>query len=504
MKYFLPRSISLSGPALSLGAARLIGAVLVLAVAAGLAFRADRRDALRPADALLAQGHYHAALAAYARLAAAHPEWAEASLRVGVLRALRGEHDAAVRALYAALAQGLRGARRDLASLYLGRELVLSGRAAQAEAVWRAIPAGSPYAPTLRVLEGERALAQGDYAAADAAYAAALRSALPPAWQQLARYRLALLHGAAAGAAALSLPAAPPTATPPAAADSALLDPLLPRAASDGGQLAAVLQVAPPARAQLLGQLYLEQRLYQGALAQFAAVPPQSALGGTAALGSAYARLRAGDNAAGIAALERIVRADGRDAPARTLLALAYVSAGRLDAAEQQIAALAALPGQHKPALLAAASLASARRDYAAAAATYQRLLAAAAPAERGRYALLVAGFHLGSGYGVCGNGFSAASLAAQLLPNDAAALAMLAGARLYCGDSAGAVLAARAALAHEQRPDAAYYLGAALAAQGQAAAARAALVAAADLSPASQWRERAERVLADLGAVHK
>jgi hypothetical protein len=493
MKRFLPRARPLSGPALSLAALRLLVFALALAASAGLVFRADARDALRPADALLSGGRYHAALGAYERIALAYPEWAEASLRVGVLRALRGEHDAAVRELYTAQALGLRGARRDLASLFLGQALLRSRRAAQAASVWGRIPASSPYAPFLRVLEGERDLAEGRYAGAEAAYTAALARGLPLAWHQLAAYRLALLRGSAEAG-----PAHVP-AGGQAQVDTTLLGPLLPRVATDSAQLAAVLRTRAPERAQLLGQLYLEQHLYGGALAQFAAVPAHSPLGGAAALGAAYARLRAGDSAGAARALEQIVSADGDDAPARTLLALAYVADNRLDAAEQQIAALAAMPGQQASALLATASLASARRDYLAAAAAYQRLLAAAPPAERGRYALLVAGFHLGSGYGVCGDGLDAAGAAARLLPNSPAALAALAGARLYCGDASGAALAARAALAYEQRPDAAYYLGAALAAQGQREAAREALIAAADLSPDSPWRARAERVLETL-----
>jgi Flp pilus assembly protein TadD len=47
---------------------------------------------------------------------------------------------------------------------------------------------------------------------------------------------------------------------------------------------------------------------------------------------------------------------------------------------------------------------------------------------------------------------------------------------------------------------EAAYYLGRALAALGDAVGARQALVQAADAAPASVWRERAERQLALLG----
>jgi Flp pilus assembly protein TadD len=84
-------------------------------------------------------------------------------------------------------------------------------------------------------------------------------------------------------------------------------------------------------------------------------------------------------------------------------------------------------------------------------------------------------------------------------LPTSAEAHAILAGSKLYCNDAAGAVLAAREALGTQQRADAAYYLGAALAASGDRSGARAALIAACDTAPASEWRERAERALGDL-----
>src|SRR5262245_51001719 len=115
---------------------RLAMILLLLGQAARLAFRPDPRDALRRADRLLAAGYYHDALDAYSQLSAQQGEWGEATLRVGLVRELRGEHDLAAGELYAALAQGLRGARRDLTVLYLGHALLAEGKARQAVALW--------------------------------------------------------------------------------------------------------------------------------------------------------------------------------------------------------------------------------------------------------------------------------------------------------------------------------------------------------------------------------
>src|SRR5215211_5142071 len=95
--------------------AQLALALLLLTQAAQLTFQPDPRDDLRRADGLLADGHYYDALQTYTRLSAQHGEWGDASLQVGMLREIRGEHGPAMRALYTALGQGLRSEQRDLA-----------------------------------------------------------------------------------------------------------------------------------------------------------------------------------------------------------------------------------------------------------------------------------------------------------------------------------------------------------------------------------------------------
>lgn len=88
------------------------------------------------------------------------------------------------------------------------------------------------------------------------------------------------------------------------------------------------------------------------------------------------------------------------------------------------------------------------------------------------------------------------AETAAAAAPEDPQALTLLAAHRYHCGQFAGAAEAARAARRTGGGPDAFYYLGAALAALGDAEQARSALIRAADLAPASDWRRRAELAL--------
>lgn len=479
---------------------QLVLVLLLLTEAAHLALRPDPRDALRRGDALLTAGRFYDALHTYEQLAA-QGDWGEASLRVGIVRELRGEHVLTVHALYTALGQGLQGEHRDLAVLYLGHALLAAGEEERSGRAWAQVPATSPYAPLVQVLQGERALLTGDNNAAAAHYRAALVPTLPAGWWALATYRLALLRGATDGPAALaelsSRPASPAATRWPA--NDPLLTPLLPPIVPADGQLAAILRSAPDERAQLLGQLYLELDLPLLARVQFDKVPLTSQLALAAAIYSAYARLRSGDRAGGLTKLQEIVKRYPDDPRARALLAMAYVADEKLDQAQVQITSLEATPGQQAQAQLAWATWRSAQRDYTGAADAYRLVLAGPPSAQRGHYALLAAHFHLDSGFDICGGGLDAADLAAHDLPEDAEVQAVLAGSRLYCGDPGGAVLAARASLSLAPRADAAYYLGAALARQGDVAGARRALVRAADLAPASSWRERAEQAIASL-----
>jgi tetratricopeptide (TPR) repeat protein len=470
----------------------------LLGSAATLIVRAAPEDALRAADRQFYAGQYHAALQSYARLSV-DPQQPLAALRLGIVRFMRGEHAPAERALRRALQSDLRPRERELASLYLAATLEAQGKAeAAAQLYTRLQSCGADcfFAGEREVLAAELALRQNSYAAAEAAFRQALALQPPSGWHQVALTRLALLESARDPEVAhttLTTQRAPSTRGEP------FLHALLPTQVPDPAQLAAALAEAPTQRLRLLGQYFLEMHLYSLAEAQFAQVAPESpdALG--AAAYAAYARWRAGDHKGGIERLETLVAEYPDEPRARTLLALAYVAADDSKAARAQIETIVELSPARPDAYLAWASWHVAQRDYVAAAQEYQRALLAAAPAERGRYALLAADFHLNLGYKLCEEGLPHAEEAARLQPANSEAWSVLAAQRYHCADFAGAVAAARSALALNEDARSSYYLGAGLAALGQRSQARALLVHAADLAPASIWRERAELALARL-----
>lgn len=474
---------------------RLLAAALVLGAAALLVFRPDGRDELRAADRLFAAGRYHEALAAYGRLAGELPA---AQLRLGMVRTLRGERGAAERAIRGAMQRGLAPADYHLALLYLGRALADGGRAELAARTWLLLEdcrtsAACAYRAPGRALAAGEALRRGDYLAAEAGYAAALGAPMPPGWAAYSQYSLALLGaGDAPGEAERLLQSG---AAAPAPADQ-LLAPLLPAVGDGPGRLAAILAAERARRPQLLGQLYVGLGLYGLAEAQFAQVDPRSPEALGAAAYAAYTRWRAGDDQGGLARLEALVAEHPDEPRARTLLALAYLNADASDDARDQLDAVARLTPGDPDVQLGWASWHAARREYDQASLAYGRALAAAPPERRGHYALLAARFHLATTYALCDRGLPMAELALAATPADPEALAVAAAHRYHCGQFAGAAEAARAAQGARARPEAAYYLGAALAALGERDAARAALISAADLAPASDWRRRAELAL--------
>lgn len=472
-------------------------AALLLAAAGQLALRPDPRDELRAADRLFVAGRYHEALALYRPLSPALPV---AQLRLGMVRAVRGEQLVAERALRAAMGRGLGDADYHLALLYLGHALAGRGSDALAVRTWGLIedcrsPAACAYRGPGRVLAAEEALRRGEYAGAEAGFRAALAAPLPEGWAALVNYRLALLGAPAAPQAALAALAAPP---PAEAAAAPLLAPLLPAAGEGPGQLAAVLAAEPATRPQLLGQLYLSLGLYGLAEDQFALVDPNGPEALSAAAYAAYTRWRAGDARTGLARLEALVEAHPDEPRARTLLALAYLDSDA-EAARAQLDAVAALRPGHPDLELAWASWHAARREYDEASLAHERAMLQASEAERPHYALLAARFHLATTYELCERGLPMAQLAARARANAADAQGALAAISYHCGAFAEAAAAARAAQAAGAGPEAAYYLGAALAALGERGDARVALIRAADLAPASIWRERAELALAAL-----
>ena len=487
---------------------RLTLALVLLWQAGRLVFQADLSDDLRRVDALFATGRYHHALAAAEALVARAPRSASALLRLGMVRAVRNEQPLASRALASALGLGLRGREHDLARLYQGRVSAGAGRHDEAAQVWATIGRRSPLFAVRRVLEAESLLAIGDYSDAEAAYRAVLLRPLPPEWRSVVHARLAGLRASSDPAGALAELAAiessgagvpPPDQALPGL--DALIAPLLPVARPDPHQLGAALRAPGTQRAQLLGQLYLDAGWYALAEAQFASVAPNAPGALAAAAYAAYTRWQAGDREGGLRRLEALVAAHPDEPRARSLLALAYLSDNDAPGAQAQLDALRALAPRAPDTHLAWAQWYAARHDYLAAAEEYRRALADAPDDARGIYALAVARFHLDTTLQVCAAGWPAAETAAQLLPGDARAWTALAEARLLCGDPAGARAAAEQALLRDARSaEAAYYLGRALAALGDQAGARTALISAADLAPASAWRERAETQLATLG----
>lgn len=468
--------------------------LLVLVAALVLALRPDQRDGLRSADRLFAAGRYHEALAALTPLAPALPE---AQARLGMLRALRGEHAAAERHLRAAMLRGLGPVDYQRALLYLGRALADSGRSDLAARTWarvedcRSVEACVYRAPA-RLLAADEAMRRGEYLLAIAGTQAALAEPLPPAWAEAARFRLAVLRAGSVPEAArqdLAL-AVPLTRNDP------LISPLLPVTGDGPRRLRAALDAPPSERPQALGVFYLSLGLYGLAEEQFARVDPHGpdALG--AAVYAAYTRWRAGDASGGLKRLQALVEAHPDDPRARTLLALTYLTNDASDAAQAELEAVARLRPDDPGAALAWASWYAARREYDQASRAYQRAVALAPEADQGRYALLAAKFHLATTFELCETGLPFAETAAARAAGDPEALTVLAAHRYHCGQSAGAAEAARAAQRTGGGPAALYYLGAALATLGDAENARTALIRAADLAPASDWRRRAELAL--------
>lgn len=483
--------------------ARLALVLAVLWQALLLVAAPSLRDELRQADALFLAGRYHDALMAYRRMTVAQPRFAIAWARQGMVETLRGEHDAASRSLATALGLGLRGDEYALTRLYQGRVSLRMGLRDEAGQFWGTVGPDSPLLPVRRVLEAESLLRANDVSAAEATFRAALQPGLPVEWAALAHRRIAALRAGGAPTVALA-ELALADALRPGPSDNqrwaALAAPLLPNAGPELDLLRAALAAPPAQRPQLLGQIYLDAGLYGLAAAQFdIAVRTPSALGARAY--AAYTRLRTGDRAGGLAALERLAAAHPDEPRTRALLALAYIADSNSERARAELSSLRALAPRDPDIHLAWAQWYTAQHDYAAAADFYRRALDDAPLPERGSYALALADFYARTELRLCADGLPAADQAVRLLPDDPRALITLASVSLRCGKPNEARTAATAALEHDPAsPAAAYYLGRALATLGDRSGARRALVSAADLAPDSLWRSRAEQQLAVLG----
>ena len=186
---------------------------------------------------------------------------------------------------------------------------------------------------------------------------------------------------------------------------------------------------------------------------------------------------------------------------ARALLALTYIAQNDSANARTQLDIIQGMAPQAPDTHLAWGQWYAAQRDYIAAAAAYRQALEDAPLDERGKYALALARFHADTTVELCDQGQLAAEEAVRLLPDTSTAWTTLAITRFRCEDYAGAEAAATRALELDANDiEATYYLGRALALLGDRDAARLALINAADMAPASSWRERAETQLTTLG----
>ncbi|NTW02214.1 MAG: tetratricopeptide repeat protein [Oscillochloris sp.] len=483
---------------------QLLGWLFLLGLVAAstlFALRPDPRDALRSADALFLSGHSYEALRVYQSIDTHLVP--EAALRLGMIRAMRGEYSPAERAIRTAMQAGLRPVDYQIALIYLGQTLANNGNSTLAVDTWALAddcrsPAACAYRPIARILAAEQLLYQADYPAAEEGYKAALADSLPSAWFDFATYRLALLLASRdapaaevlikqAGAANLALPEMP------------LLAPLLPTTTAWQTQLTDTIMVASDHRPYQLGQLYLSLGLYVLAEDQFTQVPPDSSDARAADVFVAYTRWRAGDHKQGLVQLEQIVHDQPDDPQARMLLALAYLSADDGEAALTQIDVVTRMLPRSPDIHLAWASWYAAKHEYPQASLEYSQALAQAAPERRGRYALLGARFHLDTAYDLCESGLPLAESAVAALPTDSAAWTVLAAHQYYCGHHEAALASAQYAVDSGGGAESVYYLGMALSALGQQDRARSELIHVANLAPASIWRERAETALVPL-----
>ncbi|PDW04157.1 hypothetical protein CJ255_04830 [Candidatus Viridilinea mediisalina] len=474
---------------------RLCCAALVVGAATWLIVQPDPRDELRAADRLFVAGRYHEALGVYLSLA---PRLPVAQLRVGMVQTIRGERVPAERALRSSMQRGLVHADYHLALLYLGQALAADGRYALAQHTWQLMEdcrsaAACTYRAHGRLLAGEAAFQQGNDTQAEVWFRAALAEPLPHRWAVVARYRLALLRAAWEADVALDYLTQPIGISGPA---QPLLAPLMPMLATTPAQLAAILEAPNEQRWLLLGQLYVAQERFELAEAQFAQVPAESPYGTAAAAYTAYIHWRTGATEQSLARLTDLVVANPEATQPRLLLILVHLSSANEEAARAEIEGLSELGVDEADIEIAWANWYSARREYNLASLAYDRAIAAAPEDRRGEYALLAARFHLATTYELCAVGWPMAEVAARERPDHAEALTLVAAHRYRCGAFADAISAAEAAQVAGPNAEAAYYAGQALAALGSNAEAREALIRAADIAPASVWRERAEDAL--------
>lgn len=481
-----------------------------------------RPDPITRVDKLLLTGQYYAAVQETTAQASTHaatdPLPADVLLRSGMLAAIRGDYPTAERLLWQAISGELDPPAHELALLYLGHTMVRQQPAdhAATRQVWRqrsrCRAAACPLAGAYQAIQAEWRLQQGDYAAAEDGFRAALELPLGADWQRFASYRLALVQAARTPETALALLAAP---TPRQNSRwQRMSSPLIPaRALQNRARLHELLTTPPHERRQLLGQMYTALGMDELALQVLQATPAVSPHQQAARAHIAYLQWRSSQHHASTSALETLALLYPDEPGVQTLLVLAEI----IEASQQTTSSITAttittdtlvlLPDERAATSLAWGVWHLSQRDYLGASTAFQQALEQASAAQRGRFALTIARFHLDTAYEICTDGRAAAESAVRALPESSAAWGLLAAARYQCGEFAPAIAAAETALLLAERtgsPAAAahFYLGAALAHQGNPAAARPHLIRAADLAPASVWRERAELLLDRLAPV--
>jgi tetratricopeptide (TPR) repeat protein len=479
---------------------RLLIAIGLLGLCLWLVATPDPRDDLRYGDDLFRSGRYYEALQTYRRIAAT-ADLPEVHLRLGMIATLRGETDTAEDELRRAMQQGLAGTDYYLALAYLGQALAADGRTALAQQTWSLAAAcrteqECTYRGPIAILQAETLLAQEDYADATMLYRIAMAHAdLGERWQHAAQSRLALLTAPHDPQQALRLLA---DSVGPTIPDNAWLAPLVPHI--DTTALVAALSFDPGTsnHQRALGQYYVSQGFYRLAEEQFtraAAGDPDALLAATAY--AAYNDWRQGAAEDGLTRLEAQVAANPDDTRAQTLLAMIAISRDAGIDQATQIAMLEQLDPELPDTRLAWAGWYTSQREYALAADAYTQAVGRATEQERGRYALIAARFHLATRFALCERGLPLAESAHLADSNNHDATLVLAAHLYHCERYQEAVTVARQAFDQRNNPEAAYYLGAALAFTGNYPDAREALLASADLAPASIWRVRAEEILA-------
>ncbi|NOK63259.1 MAG: hypothetical protein GFH27_549325n33 [Chloroflexi bacterium AL-W] len=480
--------------------------LIVLWQSTRFVFQDDVRDDLRRGDTLFTMKRYHEALTAYHEITYQTPDFAPGFARRGMVEVVRGEHDASAKSFAQAIHLGITGIDHDIARLYQGHVSSMIGRHSEAASFWRTINEQSEIYPLRRMLEAESLLRVQDYASAEIIYRDTLQHPLPEEWRVLVHGRLATLRASSDPISAiqeLQYIDNPPDIRGVARLPSfaTLTTPLLPQAEPTPQQLAAVLRTNSEERPQLLGQLYLDAGFFALAEAQFIRINPTNPNALSAAAYAAYTRWLAGDQQGGRTRLETLVEQHPEEPRARALLALTYIAQNDAPNAHTQLTIIRSMAPRAPDTHLAWGQWYAAQRDYLAATAAYRQALEDAPLDQQGKYALALARFHADTTIELCDNGQLAAEEAVRLSPDTGAAWTTLAITRFRCEDYVGAQNAATRAL--ELNPndvEATYYLGRALALLGDRDGARMALISAADMAPASSWRERAETQLTTLG----